>query len=64
MCLIKQPLCSWINLSQGLSYGPVSLFIILALSDKKIHKKLHQHSPVPLKMPCAVCMCLCALVMR
>lgn len=35
MCLIKQPLCSWINLSRGLSYGPVSLFIILALSDKK-----------------------------
>lgn len=35
MCLIKEPLCSWINLSGGLSYGPVTLFIILSLSDEK-----------------------------
>lgn len=34
MCLIKEPLCSWMNLSGGLSYGPVTLFIILALSDE------------------------------
>lgn len=35
MCLIKEPLCSWINLSGGLSYGPVTLFIILSLPDEK-----------------------------
>lgn len=35
MCFIKESLCRWINLSGGLSYSTVILFIMLSLSDEK-----------------------------
>lgn len=59
MCLIKEPLCSWINLSGGLSYSPVTLFIILSLSDEK---KCDNTATLPCsaqKPWCSECMSVC-----
>lgn len=59
MCLIKEPLCSWINLSGGLSYCPVTLFIILSLSDEKKYDITPLlHCPVLLKSPGVVNVCV------
>lgn len=55
MSLIKEPLCSWINLSGGLSYGPVTLFIILSLSDEK-------KCDITSTLPCSAQKALCASV--
>lgn len=64
---LKEPLCGWINLSRGLSYGPVTLFIILSLSDEKkcdITSTLPCFSQkAPLKsMRVYVCVCVCGRV--
>lgn len=58
MCLIKEPLCSWINLSAGLSYCLATLFIILSLSDeKKCDRTPLLHCPALLERPSEVSVC-------